>query len=205
MSAADSVQWTPRDRILGFIGHLRFQGFAIGIGESVDILRAIGASNSLHAGVAKSVLRTLCCRNHDDWQRFDQYYDGYWYSDKLPPAAQGVVARIDARQRYSAMAGMAGASSQSRVADEADNNCVDNESESRGAGRQRTIGKADFRFLGDAAAMREAGNLAELLGLQLRKSLSRRRQGSSSGGPLDMLRTLRTVDFFGGIVSVVKI
>ncbi len=186
----------PADRIFNFLRHLRDLGFSIGVGESSDIFEVITSTSQPDPALAKTTLRALCCRNHDEWLQFDTYFHEFWFPQLAPIGEQSVVARIDSRQRAqgnSKMAGIAGNSSESSESGE-----CDGDYEGRGAGRQRTVGKADFRFLGDAAAMREAGKLAEQLGLELRKNLSRRRQPTTHGGQLDLRRTLRCSIATGG-------
>ena len=101
---------------------------------------------------------------------------------------------MDTRHRQTSASGIAGASSQ-----DSEHGQHDLPVDGAGAGRNRSVGKADFRFLSDKAAMREAERMAELLGKQLRKQLSRRRVSSLRGGQLDIRKTLRRSVSTGGL------
>ena len=139
-------------------------------------------------------MRALCCRSSDEWEQFDHHYSAFWQPRDLPAPQQDVFKRLAPPNHHASASGIAGASSK-----ESEHGQHDLPVDGAGAGRNRSVGKADFRFLSDKAAMREAERMAELLGKQLRKQLTRRRVSSSRGGQLDIRKTLRCSLATGGL------
>ncbi len=185
---------SPLERVLRFATYLRAQGYRIGAGELSDLVRVVAEGGVLDPGHARHGMRALCCRNDDEWREFDGHFARYWYpveSEQMPMSPTGAV---DPPAGGQGLVGMSGTSSR-----EPDSTHGQSDIEGSGAGRQRTLGKADFRFLGDRGAMREVEFLAERLGGQLRRRLGRRRVVSPRGGKLDIRRTLRRSLATGGL------
>ncbi len=186
MNTTTFIDDPPRHRILGFLEYLRANGYVVGVGETADVIKTAAATTHPEPETLKASMRALCCRNLEDWQQFERLYTAFWYPQDLPDEPGDVLSRIDPRLRRTGASGIAGSSSQ-----EFEHGQQDIPVDSAGAGRNRSVGKADFRFLSDKAAMREAERMAEQLGRQLRKQLSRRRKPSSRSGLLDIRKTLR--------------
>ncbi|MGI9317634.1 MAG: vWA domain-containing protein [bacterium] len=193
MNSAHKTYKPPGHRLFGFLEHLRNQGYVIGVGETADIIKTATASVYPDPAIVKASMRALCCRNQEDFLQFERHYIDFWHPLDQPPSRQDVVSRIDPRLRRTNASGIAGSSSK-----ESEHGQQDLPVESAGAGRNRSVGKADFRFLSDKAAMREAELMAEQLGRQLRKQLSRRRILSPRTGQLDIRRMLRCSLATGG-------
>lgn len=186
MTATANTPSPPGGRLLDFIGYLRKQGYVIGAGETADIIKTASEPAYPDPGLIKASVRALSCRNHEDWQQFDRHFTAFWRPEDVLDPQQELLARIDPRLRHKTASGISGSSSQ-----DSEHGQHDLPVDGAGAGRNRSVGKADFRFLGDKAAMREAELMAEHLGRQLRKQLSRKRVVSPRGGRLDIRRTLR--------------
>ncbi len=189
----------PGNRLLDFIGYLRKQGYVIGVGETTDILKTASESGYPDPDLIKASVRALSCRNYEDWQQFDRHFSAFWRPEDIPDPQQELLARIDPRLRHKTASGISGSSSQ-----DSEHGQHDLPVDGAGAGRNRSVGKADFRFLGDKVAMREAELIAEHLGRQLRKQLSRKRVVSPRGGRLDIRRTLRGSLATGGFPARVR-
>lgn len=182
-------------RLLGYINLLRRGGYAIGVQETMDALRALQLPLFPEQQYTRHVLRALTCRDHDQWRRFDDLFRQYWF-----PQAQGDPANssnLPAPPRRHHSGGIAGIGGSSHAHEEAVRDLSG--ILGAGAGRQRTITRADFRFLQDRQAAQEAERLAERLAEQWRKRLRRRVQVSRHGKKLDMRKTLRGNLRFGGL------
>lgn len=189
----------PAQRLVGFVHHLRDEGFSIGIQEVMDMLSSLEFGSLTDKRYSHKVMRSLACNNQLDWQRFDQLFIDYWQAtaetddskDMPPEPAQRGPSRA-------AATGIGGSS-------------VENPNAMRdlsgltgsGAGRQRTISKADFRFLNDSRAMREVEKLAELLAMQLNKRLRRKHHIQTHGRRVDLRHTLRRNLSHGGFPAQV--
>jgi uncharacterized protein with von Willebrand factor type A (vWA) domain len=185
---------TPVQRLLDFAGHLRRQGYRIGVGEMVDLVRVISADEFPDPGKARHGLRALCCRNSDEWRDFDRHFDQFWFPPEAEQIPLGASGRTEPPAGAQGLVGMSGASSR-----QPDSTHGQSDIEGSGAGRQRTLGKADFRFLRDRGAMREVEVLAERLGGGLRRRPGRRWVASPAIARLDIRRTLRRSLGTGGL------
>lgn len=184
----------PDSRLLGFLHHLRNEGFVIGIQETIDSMHMLNNSHSPDEFLTRHILRTLACRDHAEWQRYNELFSDYWFPDRSRNNKSVMLTRIKPRQRQNGVAGIGGSSMEHM-----DKLMESAEISSAGAGRQRTITRADFRFLNDARAAREAERLAERLSLLLRKKLKRRRVVTTHGKKIDIRKSLRSNLKFGGL------
>ncbi len=189
----DSIPSPPLPRLLAFAEYLRQRDYRIGVGELADFVELGMPAVATDNNTVRNGLRALCCRNADEWKDFDSHFNRFWFpitAEQIPLAPSGEVNPTSGGQ---AVVGMSGTSSR-----EPDSTHGQSDIDGSGAGRQRTLGKADFRFLGDLGAMREVERLAERLGRQLRQRLGRRRKAATRGGRLDIRRTLRRSLTTGG-------
>ena len=70
----------PMARVAGFMGHLRANGFRLGIAETETALAALAASPADEASVRRA-LKAVACGCAEDWSRFDAVFDSYWRND----------------------------------------------------------------------------------------------------------------------------
>ena len=194
MSINPSTEGNFSSRLFSFLHYLREHGYVVGVQETTDIIRVATASTHPEPVLVKRSMRALCCRNSDEWEQFDHHYTAFWHPIDLPTSRQDILSRLDPRYRRTPTSGIAGSSSK-----DAEHGQHELPVDGAGAGRNRSVGKADFRFLSDKAAMREAERMAEQLGRQLRKQISRRRITSLRGGQLDIRKTLRRSLSTGGL------
>lgn len=179
--------------MLEFAGYLRRHGYRIGVGELPDLFRLVdrGARDPV---LTRRGLRALCCRTHDEWREFDRHFNRFWFPVESEQVAPASVPGGLPDSPGQTLVGLAGTSDR-----EPDSTHGQSDIEGSGAGRQRTLGKADFRFLRDRTAMHEVESLVERLGQQLRRRLGKRREISPRGGHLDMRRSLRRSLATGGL------
>ena len=183
----------PDEKVLGFLHYLRNEGFTIGIQEAFDAIRVLNDVDIPNQFIAHHSIRSLTCRNHDEWSRFDKLFFNYWFpiNDANYPEDEQQPAY---RFRYNRGAsGFAGSANASPYATREIAGFLGS-----GAGRQRTISKADFRFLNDRRAMREAEQMAENLARKLEKKLTRRHFIRPSGSEISIRHTLRQNLSHGG-------
>ena len=141
---------------------------------------------------SKNIIRSLACHSHYEWQQFDDLFLDYW---------QSIVEESDnpginnwRRRPRNKITGIGGS-----TLDNPDDMIDLTKLSGSGAGRQRTISKADFRFLNDHKATREIERLAEQLAMQLNKRIRRRHVIQSNGIKLDIRQTIRRNLSHGGL------
>lgn len=179
----------PGGQIARFVRCLRREGFDVGIRETEDALRVAAGDNLLDDRLLRSCLRGLCCRDRRDWRRFDEVFQTFWFPQSVP-VRDDAAARIDpriGRAQGGGATGLAGASK-----------AEDDELRAGGAGRQRTLARADFRFLTDLLGQREMEELAGRLALRIRRQATRRRREKHAGRIIHMRRTFRRSLATGG-------
>ncbi len=185
---------TVSDRLHDFTRFLRGHGYDVGIDELNDSMLALASMDEPNRKQSEYYLRSILCRNAERWQQFHTLFDRYWYAveeDDLPTEETQWQAPA-LKQQQQAVSGIAGTSTDHFKAMEESNMGV-------GAGKQNTIGKADFRFLKDARAMREAERLSEQLAQQLKRRIKRKKKIVARGRAINIRHTLRASLGTGGI------
>jgi len=187
------VTATPSsERVARFVRHLRHEGFDVGIRETQDALRMAADQTLLDPHLLGHCLRSLCCRDRQDWRLFDSVFAAFWFPHQAEETPNS-VARIDRRLRRGATTGLAGAAET-----ESDDGGPEQGALGSGAGRQRTLSRADFRFLTDRHDQRELEHLAERLALRIRRRATRRRREHHRGRLIHLRRTFRKSLATGG-------
>lgn len=185
----------PTRRVAGFIRLLRHEGFTAGVAETVDALTTLGHCTPPELVTIRAALRSLLCRDRDEWARFDRLFDRYWLpgryvvpEDELS-AAERIDPRLRRRRQAAAATGMAHGEADAFIG----------EANGHGAGRQKILARADFRFLTEAHERRQIERLAERLARTLRKRSTRRRRITHRGRRIHVRRTLRQSLASGGL------
>jgi uncharacterized protein with von Willebrand factor type A (vWA) domain len=181
-------------RILGFVQHLRAADFDVSTQDAALMGRALAAFSTPGLRLSRNACRAVCCRGREQWQRFDELFEAYWLRGE--PDDEDIRFDRTGEKSAGGTGGLAGIGTGTDVFDTYKRNDAEL---GAGAGRQTTIAKADFRFLGNRAAMRQVERLAEQLASQLRMRLGRRRQIASRGGQLALRPTLRNSVRRGGL------
>jgi uncharacterized protein with von Willebrand factor type A (vWA) domain len=76
-------------RLVGFVRLLRDNGFALGLREAEDAVRAAEAVGVARPEPLRWSLRALLCSCEREWRRFDKLYEVYWLGRGCP---QGKVS-----------------------------------------------------------------------------------------------------------------
>src|SRR5262245_13784609 len=76
-------------RLIGFVRLLRDNGFALGLREAEDTVRAAKAMGVAQPEPLRRSLRTLLCSCERDWRRFDELFDAYWLRRGMRRAVAG--------------------------------------------------------------------------------------------------------------------
>ena len=85
------------ERLAGFAGFLHANGFAVGGGDAVQVLRTAERVGVLDGQVLRWSLQALLCGRSDEWRRFDELFDA-WF---LPPNRWQRPERRNTRERLS--------------------------------------------------------------------------------------------------------
>jgi len=186
-------------RIVGFMAHLRENGFRLGIGETELALSALLEAGPEEAAVRRA-LKAVACGCAEDWARFDAVFDGYWRNggrvrSRAVPSVTPSAARSATGAEGARGAGPGGA--QGVEAEGAE------EAEGDGEGRliatlARNLRRKDLREVVSPEDIRAAEAVARRLGQALRDRRSRRRKAARRGAVLDLRRTIRASVACGG-------
>jgi uncharacterized protein with von Willebrand factor type A (vWA) domain len=184
------------ERLLGFMNHLRQQGYVIGSSETTDAFRIMNQGLIHDETLTRNAIRSLTCRDPDEWKRFDRLFDQFWYPDRNPPETDDDkhVWFISRKQHKKTQTGLSGTTEHTNRFTEELSDVTGS-----GAGKQKSISKADFRFLNDRNAARKIERLAEQLALMLRKKMKRRALTATRGNRIDIRKTLRGNMTYGGL------
>ncbi len=182
------------DRMVEFAHILRNKGHIVGIKELTDSMHIISELNQPNEHSTLHSLRSLCCRNKDEWQQFEELFMSFWYPIASSVESKNTTQKNETtilKKKDKSISGIAGTTT-ALFETMADSNDY-------AAGKQNTISKADFRFLKNHHAMREAENLAEKLALQLKARSRTHRKIVSKGRSMDIRQTIRRNMAHGGI------
>ncbi|NVK31231.1 MAG: VWA domain-containing protein [Gammaproteobacteria bacterium] len=191
----------PSARIAGFIGHLREQGYQLGVGDTLIALQALETVDPCSIEVVRAALRASCVKHREQQQNFDALFDSYWL--------QNGRVREKAAPKPSERNLKGGNSSRSTAGQDQDQGRTDTpdngegEIEASGVGRKvaarRDIKlKKDLRQWVSPEDVTEAEQIAKQLGEQLRHQRSRRYTKHAHSTYLDLRHTLRKAMTTGG-------
>lgn len=189
----------PMARVAGFMGHLRANGFRLGIAETETALAALAACPA-DEGSVRRALKAVACGCTEDWARFDEVFDSYWRNagrvrPKVVPSPGRPAPPRNSR-------GAEGQSGQGGTAEAPDSD-LGGETEAGGEGRLiastiRNLMKKDLREVVSPEDIRAAERVALRLGQALRDRRSRRARADRRGARIDLRRTIRAALSTGG-------
>lgn len=185
MDAAPAAQ--AAQRLTGFPGFLRANGFGIAGGDALQALRAAECAGVLHRDVLRWSLKALLCRRGEEWRRFDELFDA-WF---LP------ANRWQRPERRACDDGRQGDSwpvpgAQGGQGDDEDVR------PRRAASRQEVLSSADFSSLTEREHALEIEALMRRFARQLRWIRLRRDTRARRGRRLDLAGTIRRSVASGG-------
>lgn len=195
--AAEAPGLAPR--MIGFIGHLRANDFAVGPAETEAALRLFEDERWLPPDRARLGLRILLTSRREEWQRFDDLFEAYWLRRGLVRTRTASTFGSATGQQHPEiwqdhLDGRKDGSSKPGVQQEA---VTDDDTASEGgrgrliASAQTALQRTDLRHLTDPDEIAAAERLAYRLARTIRYRLSRRHRVARKGTRLDLRRTIR--------------
>lgn len=171
-------------QIVNFCRFLRDQGFGAGVSETLDSLRA---APLVPADSVRFALRAELCSCQEDWGRFDDLFDEFWYGNREQRPHPHLPPRHEERSTWALI--RANSASSPRAEEET--------KQVSGASLWERLRKADFSEVpqSDQEALE---HLAERLMKRVTFRLSRRLQISETGTRVDLRRTIRRSIARGG-------
>jgi uncharacterized protein with von Willebrand factor type A (vWA) domain len=183
-----SLQAQAGDRLAGFPGFLRANGFAVGGGDAVQVLRTAQQVGVMDAQLLRWSLQALLCGRSDEWRRFPELFDAWFL-----PANRW--QRPERRDRASGLAGeRPGGPAADRTAGDDDEPLRPRQA----ASRRETLSSADFRALTEREHALDIEALMRRLARQLKPILLRREVRARQGRRLDLAGTIRRSVARGG-------
>jgi len=176
------------ERLAGFPGFLRANGFAVGGGDAVQVLRTAERVGVLDARVLRWSLKALLCGRSDEWRRFDQLFDT-WF---LPANSWQRPERREAREHGSAHAGASAEAPGTRGAER------DAVRQRQAASAREVLGSTDFRALTQREQLFEIEALMRSFARRLKHIRLRREARARRGRRLDLPGTIRRSVASGG-------
>lgn len=186
-------------RVSGFMTYLRRNGFAVGPGETELVLSTLAADEFVIATAARLVLKTLLSGNREQWARFDELFDAYWFGhDRKLVEVAGAQAYTHPRPDI--WNKVLPPDETARAVGQTGNGEAPEE---HGAGRliaspSDALSRADLRTLVTREEVAEAEQIADRLARAIRYRLSRRRMAMRRGEVIDLRRTIRRNLSHGG-------
>ncbi|WP_170755562.1 vWA domain-containing protein [Ruegeria lacuscaerulensis] len=193
------------DRMSGFIAHLRSNGLRVGPGETADALSALSQITATDADQARRALCVLLASDAEDWRRFDDLFDAYWFN--VGKQREGVAQTSHVRvQSAKPMIWQDAAHSDEQGAESAEQEGSADQGEGDAEGtdgkliatRTVNLSRRDLRELMDDEALKQAEKAALMLARAIRDRRSRRRKQALRGATLDMRRIQRASLARGG-------
>lgn len=197
----------PAVRMSGFIEHLRMNGLRAGARETGDALAALTAIDATDADQARRALCVLLSGDADDWRRFDDLFDAYWFNTgkQRTGTARDTHVRVQAarpmiwRPHEPQAEGEDGMSDPDRaeVPDAGDGEAEGTDGRLI-ATRSTNLTRRDLRELMDEESLKRAEAAAISIARAIRDRRSRRRKQALRGQALDMRRIQRASLARGG-------
>jgi len=190
MLNAATLDSRAAERLVGFPGFLRANGFGVGGGDAVPVLQAARRVGLLDPQVLRWSLQALLCGRGDEWRRFDELFDA-WF---LP------ANRWQAPERRDAGGGTLGGTCPRGPAG---HHAADDEGEDAvhprdTASPHETLSSADFSTLTEREHTLEVEALMRRFARQLRHLRLRREARARRGARLDLPATIRRSVASGG-------
>jgi uncharacterized protein len=185
-------------RLVRFVRLLRDNGFALGLREAEDALRAAEIAGLAGPEPLRWSLRALLCSCERDWRRFDELFDAYWLRRSMRRAIVSGGGAGGARARPSGPPIAAGLELPDRAECEGDVADAVPKGRAGGASAIESLAEADLRHIHDPDEVQQLHALAERLAARMRHRLSRREKTRRRGRRLDFRRIIHRSVQTGG-------
>ncbi len=194
------------DRMSGFVAHLRMNGLRVGPRETGEALAALTEVDATDVGQTRQALCALLAGDAEDWRRFDELFDAYWFN--AGKQRSGIAHNAHVRVQ-SAKPMIWQGQSQSEQDTQKDTDQVAATPDPGGgeaegmdgkliATRTANLLRQDLREMMDEQSLKQAEMAAECLARAIRDRRSRRRKRALRGPALDMRRIQRASLARGG-------
>ncbi len=197
LPAAEDAPITAQ--LVGFVRLLRANGFAPGLREAQDAVRAAEADDLLRPQLLRYGLRALLCSCEHDWRRFDELYDLHWFGLGRHQAKVSAGGANRRQERRSGPLIDARFGPPDRV--DRDGDATDAVPEGRGGGASRatSLAETDLRHINDPDELAHLHALTERLAARMRHRLARRERAQRRGRRLDLRRVIHHSVQSGGM------
>lgn len=174
-------------RLAGFPGFLRANGFAVGGGDGVEVLRTAERVGLLDQDMLRWGLRALLCGRAEEWRRFDALFDAWFL-----PANKWQRPE----QRDSGF--LSGHQPQGPASERASTDDSEDIRPRQTASRQEVLSSTDFRELTEREHALDIEALMRQFARQLKHIRLRREARARHGRRLDLPATIRRSVASGG-------
>ena len=185
-----SLEERAGTRLAQFPTFLHANGFAVGAGAGMEVLRVARQVGVLDPDVLRWSLRALLCGRADEWRRFDKLFDA-WF---LPANQWQRPEQIDSPHGFLSGEQPQGPAS----ARERDDETLEEIRPRQAASRQARASSTDFRELMQREHLLELEALVRRFARQLRYIRLRREARARHGRRLDLPATIRRSVASGG-------
>lgn len=177
------------ERLAGFPGFLRANGFAVGGGDAIEVLRTAQQVGVLDPALLRWSLQALLCGRVEEWLRFDKLFDA-WF---LPANKWQRPEKRDSDQGL-----LSGHLTQGPASDREPTDDSDDIRPRQTASRQEVLSSADFRELTEREHALDIEALMRQFARQLKQIRLRREARARLGRRLDLPATIRRSVASGG-------
>lgn len=186
-------------RMAGFIGHLRMNGFPLGPRETEGALDILAQDTEINPDLSRLRLKTALCGRHEDWERFDDLFEAFWFARGKERVRQQKArpGRLESTARPKIWDSILPPDDAAKADATGARSISDGETDTDAktgrlvASRQTALARTDLRHIVDPAELAEAEALAMKLAAAIRFNLSRRRIAAPNGDQLDLRRIIR--------------
>jgi uncharacterized protein len=186
-------------RLVGFVRLLRDNGFALGLREAEDAVRAAEAVGVARPEPLRWSLRALLCSCEREWRRFDELYEVYWLGRGRRRGRESTSGASGRQPRRSGPLIDARFAPPGRVEREGDHADAVPEGRVGGASAAASLAEADLRHVNDPDELARLHDLSERFALRMRHRLARREKAQRRGRRLDFRRVIHKSVQSGGM------
>ncbi len=186
---ADTLEALTSTRLAGFSGFLRANGFAVGGGDAVEVLRTAQRVGVLDSHILRWSLQALLCGRVEEWQHFDQLFDA-WF---LPANKWQRPEKRDSDSGF-----LSGHQPQGPASDREATEDSEDIRPRQTASRQESLHSTDFSALTEREHALDIEALMRQFARQLKHIRLRREARARHGRRLDLPATIRHSVASGG-------
>lgn len=188
--------------MVGFLRTLRDNGFVIGAAEMRDAAKFLDEDEMPAIDELRHGTRSLLCTTPENWKRFDEIFDAYWFRFGLKRVVtvsgtgQQGLRRLPGSGPTAKPSVLAAAVE--RAAGKSENTAGQPGSRQRGASQAESLEKADLRQINDPEELARVHVLTARLAERMRSRLSRRERERRKGRRIDLRKTIHRNIAHGG-------